>query len=59
MKRCPKCKEVKPLSDFGVHRQTKSGLNSHCKVCRAAIGRAARRDPAALVRRLARLLSPQ
>jgi hypothetical protein len=55
MKRCSKCGETKSLDSFGVHTRTKSGLNAHCKECRAAISRASRRDPAKLLRKLARL----
>jgi len=33
MKRCPKCKETLPLSDFGVVRARPDGLNLYCKRC--------------------------
>ena len=55
-KKCPKCGETKPLDSFGRHAKTKSGRNSHCRSCRAAIGRASRRDPAVLLRKLVRLI---
>jgi uncharacterized protein (DUF983 family) len=55
-KRCPRCGETKDVDQFGIHRQTKSRLNSNCRQCRAEIGRAYRRDPAVLLRRLARLM---
>lgn len=33
-KRCPRCKETKPLSDFGVDRRNKDGHNLYCKLCK-------------------------
>jgi 5-methylcytosine-specific restriction endonuclease McrA len=32
-KACSKCKQVKPTSEFGIHRSTKSGLYSQCFIC--------------------------
>lgn len=32
-KRCPKCKEVKPLSDFYKDRSKKTGKGCYCKIC--------------------------
>ena len=32
-KRCSKCGEVKPVSEFGKNRSAKEGLQSWCKVC--------------------------
>lgn len=33
-KRCPRCKETKPLSEFGKDRRNKDGLNLYCKACK-------------------------
>ncbi len=33
LKRCPKCEESLPLSEFGVCRARKDGLNLYCKRC--------------------------
>jgi hypothetical protein len=33
LKRCPRCEESLPLSDFGVCRARKDGLNLYCKRC--------------------------
>lgn len=57
-KRCPRCGIEKPHTSefFGVHRHQPGGLNSWCRVCCAAKAREARRDPAVLLRRLARLM---
>lgn len=32
-KKCTKCGEVKPHTEFHKHKQTKSGLKSRCKSC--------------------------
>ncbi len=32
-KRCTKCKEVKPVSEFSPHPKTKDKLNIYCKPC--------------------------
>ena len=32
---CTRCKELKSYDMFGSHSQTKSGLHSHCRACRA------------------------
>ncbi len=32
-KKCSTCKKIKPLSDFGKHKQTPTGLNYSCKSC--------------------------
>jgi len=34
-KRCPKCEEVKDLSEFGKDSSKKDGLKVHCKTCRS------------------------
>lgn len=36
MKRCPRCGEVKPLSEFSRNVGRKDGVQSVCKVCRRA-----------------------
>ena len=33
MKKCTKCKEVKPLTDFHKHKKTRDGTHNTCKVC--------------------------
>lgn len=33
LKRCPRCEEPLPLSEFGVCRARKDGLNLYCKRC--------------------------
>jgi hypothetical protein len=33
-RRCGKCKEMKPVSDFGKHTRAKFGLGCWCKNCR-------------------------
>lgn len=33
LKKCPRCDESLPLSDFGVCRARKDGLNLYCKQC--------------------------
>ena len=35
MKRCYKCGETKPVSEFSVCRRNKDGLQSSCKTCAA------------------------
>ncbi|MEV7023534.1 endonuclease VII domain-containing protein [Kitasatospora sp. NPDC093558] len=35
-KRCPKCEEIRPHSDWGRNRAATDGFNSHCKPCRRA-----------------------
>ena len=32
-KRCSKCKELKPISEFWKDRRAKSGLMAYCKAC--------------------------
>jgi hypothetical protein len=34
-KQCSKCKEFKPMDDFGVNKQTKDGRSWYCKKCNA------------------------
>lgn len=33
LKRCPRCEETFPLSEFGICRARKDGLNLYCKRC--------------------------
>lgn len=35
-KKCGKCKELKPVAMFGKHSRHSDGLQSHCKMCKAA-----------------------
>lgn len=32
-KKCPRCGEVKPVSEFGTNRTRKDGLSGYCKSC--------------------------
>jgi len=32
-KACSKCKQVKPTSEFGIHRKTSDGFYSQCLIC--------------------------
>ena len=49
-KRCPRCGQVKPASEF--YRRQRTRLSSYCRSCQRAAARAARRrrrqDPAAV-----------
>ena len=38
-KRCPRCKEEKPRSEFGRNQNRRDGLADYCKVCSRAIQR--------------------
>ena len=33
-KRCSKCKQTKPISEFGKNRSRKTGYDYYCKICR-------------------------
>ena len=47
LKRCPRCEESLPLTEFGVCRARKDGLNLYCKRCirqKIAISRQALRE---------------
>ena len=50
VKRCPRCGQVKPTSEF--YRRQRTRLSSYCRSCQRAAARAARRrrrqDPAAV-----------
>jgi hypothetical protein len=37
MKRCARCGETKPLSEFHIHRGRRDGVQTYCKPCRAVI----------------------
>jgi hypothetical protein len=43
-KHCPKCKQDKPMSEWGVSRKSHDGLTSYCKECRLKIKRKSRRQ---------------
>ena len=43
-KRCHNCGEVKPVSEFHSHPTGKYGVESRCKVCKAAADRRRRRN---------------
>ncbi len=34
VKTCTKCKQEKPLAEFGRYTRTKDGLDTQCKECR-------------------------
>ena len=38
-KKCTKCNLIKDISEFGLKKSTKSGLESRCKPCRAKVER--------------------
>jgi len=45
-KLCPKCKQAKPVSDFGKDRRAKSGIAVYCRPCNRTKSQAQReRDP--------------
>jgi hypothetical protein len=47
LKRCPRCEESLPLSEFGICRARKDGLNLYCKRCirqKIALSRQALRE---------------
>ena len=47
LKRCPRCEDALPLSEFGVCRARKDGLNLYCKRCirqKIALSRQALRE---------------
>src|SRR5260370_18641301 len=47
LKRCPRCEESLPLSEFGLCRARKDGLNLYCKRCirqKIALSRQALRE---------------
>jgi len=39
MKKCPHCKEWKPLIEYGKDKNRPDGLNGYCKICAAEKGR--------------------
>ena len=42
-KRCPRCREIKPLSEFCRNRSKRDGYGSYCKPCHNIIGAENRR----------------
>ncbi len=36
VKTCTKCKQEKPLAEFGRYTRTKDGLDTQCRSCRQA-----------------------
>ncbi len=42
MKRCSKCKEIKPRSEFNKKSEAKDGKSSQCRLCSIARGKAYR-----------------
>jgi hypothetical protein len=52
MKRCTKCGEIKPLSEFGNHRLTKDGLAYRCKQCAREHARKHRGTPRGIYNQL-------
>lgn len=57
-KYCPACKTVKPLSEFGVSRNSADGYNHYCKECfnarQANVRAAYREERAATAERIAK-----
>ncbi len=39
MKKCCKCNELKPITEFSKNRSTKDGLQRECKSCRKSVQR--------------------
>lgn len=37
-KRCAKCQQIRPLSNFNKHRSAKDGLDTYCRDCKFIIG---------------------
>ena len=35
MKECPRCHQIKTLSEFGNNKRTKDGKQRYCKICQA------------------------
>ena len=50
MKRCTKCGEEKPASEFYKNRRSKDGLCSRCKACRRELSRKWRKDHPGAIR---------
>jgi len=45
---CSKCKKEKPITEFGHHSQTKSGISSHCLQCKRDASARNRKTPAGI-----------
>lgn len=52
MRKCTRCNEVKPFSEFGKHKNCKDGLNPECKECNKARTRAYGKTPSGVYTRL-------
>jgi len=39
LKRCSRCKQEKPVTEFGKHQRRKDGLQSYCRECKRAYDR--------------------
>lgn len=37
VKKCPHCKQIKPISEFYAQKQAKDGHQCYCKVCSKAL----------------------
>ena len=56
-KKCSRCKEEKPKSEYGVHSNKFDGLNTYCKPCSRAVQKTPRRkeiDKKCVVKRKAK-----
>lgn len=49
-KRCTRCGEDKPMTDFAPHRFARDGRASACRACRPAIDRKSKENPAVKAR---------
>ena len=45
MKKCSKCREMKPLNEFHKEKKSKDGLQGYCKPCRHKDGKKQYADP--------------
>lgn len=36
-KKCKKCNQIKPISEFHIRKQVKDGYNNNCKICSCAL----------------------
>ena len=51
-KRCPKCGETKPLSEYHKHKSMFMGVQGHCKTCRTKGGKGYSSAANALMKKL-------
>ena len=35
-KRCPRCQQIRPATEWGLNRARPDGLQTYCKICRDA-----------------------